>query len=213
MSFNWDKWAFKLPEDCCAVEKNWFFFLLFIFDFRSLAPWLTGMIVAVVIFVVLIPAICSACFHYYYYKHGFEDELEWSDNDDEDDEFSGSECDDEDDEDDNGDDFEEDSVSSNHANGVTVKKHRRRFKFCACLDGNHCKLSTNKSSVQGKRGRFNFWAHFVIKIDTFFKWSEAMRFDITDEKWNVMQKYEKKITLYRTIIFLDSQPKFSTLSD
>ena len=26
----------------------------------SLAPWLTGMIVAVVIFVVLIPAICSA---------------------------------------------------------------------------------------------------------------------------------------------------------
>jgi hypothetical protein len=26
----------------------------------SLAPWLTGMIVAVVVFVVLIPAICSA---------------------------------------------------------------------------------------------------------------------------------------------------------
>ena len=26
----------------------------------SLAPWLTGMIIAVVIFVVLIPAICSA---------------------------------------------------------------------------------------------------------------------------------------------------------
>ena len=34
----------------------------------SLAPWLTGIIVALVIFVILIPALCSACYHYYSYK-------------------------------------------------------------------------------------------------------------------------------------------------
>ena len=34
----------------------------------SLAPWLTGLIVALVIFVILIPALCSACYHYYSYK-------------------------------------------------------------------------------------------------------------------------------------------------
>ena len=34
----------------------------------SLAPWLTGIIVALVIFVILIPAFCSACYHYYSYK-------------------------------------------------------------------------------------------------------------------------------------------------
>ena len=34
----------------------------------TLAPWLTGIIVALVIFVILIPALCSACYHYYSYK-------------------------------------------------------------------------------------------------------------------------------------------------
>ena len=31
----------------------------------SLAPWLTGLILALVVFVILIPAFCSACYHYY----------------------------------------------------------------------------------------------------------------------------------------------------
>jgi hypothetical protein len=30
-----------------------------------LAPWLTGIIFALVVFVILIPAFCSACYHYY----------------------------------------------------------------------------------------------------------------------------------------------------
>ena len=33
----------------------------------SLAPWLTGLILALVVFVILIPAFCSACYHYYRY--------------------------------------------------------------------------------------------------------------------------------------------------
>ena len=33
----------------------------------KLAPWLTGIIFALVVFVILIPAICSACYHYYRY--------------------------------------------------------------------------------------------------------------------------------------------------
>ena len=31
----------------------------------NLAPWLTGLILALVVFVILIPAFCSACYHYY----------------------------------------------------------------------------------------------------------------------------------------------------
>ena len=31
----------------------------------KLAPWLTGIIFALVVFVILIPAFCSACYHYY----------------------------------------------------------------------------------------------------------------------------------------------------
>ena len=54
------------------------------------------MIVAVVIFVVLIPAICSACFHYYYYKHGFDNDEEENHEED----FCESDEDDDDDEDD-----------------------------------------------------------------------------------------------------------------
>jgi len=99
------------------------------------------MIIAVVIFVVLIPAICSACFHYYFYKHGFDDdELEWSDCEDED--YSDSDWDDD------YDDGEMDnSVSSN---GTKGKKQKRRFKFCSCLKPRRCKLAPNKSSVVGK---------------------------------------------------------------
>jgi len=65
----------------------------------SLAPWLTGLILALVVFVILIPAFCSACYHYYSYKHGFpgeddseadeleyEDELDGDDEDEDDDE-------------------------------------------------------------------------------------------------------------------------------
>ena len=33
----------------------------------KLAPWLTGIIFALVVFVILIPAFCSACYHYYRY--------------------------------------------------------------------------------------------------------------------------------------------------
>ena len=32
---------------------------------KDLAPWLTGLIIAVVVLVILIPAFCSACYHYY----------------------------------------------------------------------------------------------------------------------------------------------------
>ena len=32
---------------------------------KDLAPWLTGVIFALVVFVILIPAFCSACYHYY----------------------------------------------------------------------------------------------------------------------------------------------------
>ena len=32
---------------------------------KDLAPWLTGLIFALVVFVILIPAFCSACYHYY----------------------------------------------------------------------------------------------------------------------------------------------------
>jgi hypothetical protein len=92
------------------------------------------MIIAVVIFVVLIPAICSACFHYYYYKHGFDDELEWSDYEEGD--YSDSDYDD------------ESTVSSN---SVAAKKHKRRFKFCSCLDNRSCKLANSKGSTHGKR--------------------------------------------------------------
>ena len=106
--------------------------------FRSLAPWLTGMIIAVVIFVVLIPAICSACFHYYYYKHGFDDEYEWSDYEEGD--YTDSECD------------EDSTVSSNPTNSVATKKHKRRFKFCSCLDNRNCKLANSKSSAHDGKG-------------------------------------------------------------
>ena len=33
----------------------------------NLAPWLTGLILALVVFVILIPAFCSACYHYFRY--------------------------------------------------------------------------------------------------------------------------------------------------
>jgi len=42
----------------------------------TLAPWLTGIIVALVIFVILIPALCSACYHYYSYKLGLDEEID-----------------------------------------------------------------------------------------------------------------------------------------
>ena len=32
---------------------------------KDLAPWLTCVIFALVVFVILIPAFCSACYHYY----------------------------------------------------------------------------------------------------------------------------------------------------
>lgn len=32
----------------------------------ELAPWLTGLIFALVVFVILIPVCCSACYHYYW---------------------------------------------------------------------------------------------------------------------------------------------------
>ena len=32
---------------------------------KDLAPWLTGLIFALVVVVILIPAFCSACYHYY----------------------------------------------------------------------------------------------------------------------------------------------------
>ena len=37
------------------------------YEGMKLAPWLTGIIFALVVFVILIPAFCSACYHYYRY--------------------------------------------------------------------------------------------------------------------------------------------------
>lgn len=50
-------------------------------DWPPLTLWLTALILALVLFVIVLPAVCTACYHWYSYRKGWDDDFSDCDSD------------------------------------------------------------------------------------------------------------------------------------